>query len=110
MDEMNKYPGIKDHYLIMGNEPIHTAKSIREMIKERGYNYLYLPYYSPELNPIEQFWSILESAIKREFVLKKGSISAKVKESTKNIPQSALDRFAHYSVERFDGCLLERPI
>jgi transposase len=91
MDEMNKYPEIKDHYLIMGNEPIHTTKLIREMIKERGYNYLYLPYYSPELNPIEQFWSILESAIK-------------------SIPQSALDRFAHYSVKRFDGCLLERPI
>ncbi|KAG1157572.1 hypothetical protein G6F37_006579 [Rhizopus arrhizus] len=80
MDEMNKYPEIKDHYLIM------------------------------ELNPIEQFWSILESAIKREFVLKKDSIPAKVKESIKSIPQPALDRFAHYSVERFDGCLLERPI
>lgn len=37
----------------MGNEPIYTAKLIREMIKERGYNYLCLPHYSPELNPIE---------------------------------------------------------
>ena len=53
--EMDKFPEMKGHYLIMDNAPIHTGKIIGEMIKEHGYNCIYLPSYSPELNPIEQF-------------------------------------------------------
>lgn len=41
----------------MDNAPIHTIDAIDAMITERGYKYVYLPPYSPELNPNEQFWS-----------------------------------------------------
>jgi transposase len=72
--EMDKFPEMKRHYLTMDNVPIHTGKIIGEMIEERGYKYVYLPPYSPELNPIEQFWSVVKSSVKREFVLKKDAI------------------------------------
>ncbi len=46
---------MKEFYTIMDNAPIHTADDIDEMISKRGYKSIYLPPYSPELNPIENF-------------------------------------------------------
>ena len=35
----------------------HRPKRIRELIEERGAKLVFLPSYSPELNPIEQAFS-----------------------------------------------------
>ncbi|KAL1931415.1 hypothetical protein VTP01DRAFT_9557 [Rhizomucor pusillus] len=70
LDEMDKYPQMKGHYLVMDNSPIHTSKDIAKYIEFRGYRCAYLPPYSPELNPIEQFWSVAKSKVKRHrFIL-----------------------------------------
>ncbi|KAG1206990.1 hypothetical protein G6F35_011095 [Rhizopus arrhizus] len=61
MDEMDCIPEMKGYYIVMDNAPIHTADTIEAMITERGYKCVYLPPYSPELNPIEQFWSIIKN-------------------------------------------------
>ncbi|CEJ05609.1 hypothetical protein RMCBS344292_19547 [Rhizopus microsporus] len=55
LDEMDKHPHMKGHYIVMDNAPIHTHENIRKYIEYRGYKCVYLPTYSPELNPIEQF-------------------------------------------------------
>ena len=55
MDEMDQHSHMKEHYLIMDNAPIHKSEDIAKYIISRGYRYAYLPSYSPELNPIEQF-------------------------------------------------------
>ena len=52
---MDKHPHMKEHYIIMDNAPIYTHKNIKKYIEYRGYKCVYLPAYSPELNPIEQF-------------------------------------------------------
>jgi transposase len=57
LDEMGKFPEMKGFYLIMDNAPIHTSKEVEEMVVSRCYNCDYLPPYSIELNPIEQFGS-----------------------------------------------------
>ena len=56
MDEMDQYPHMKGHYLVMDNAPIHTSEDITKYFESRGYRCAYLPSYSPELNPIEQCW------------------------------------------------------
>ncbi|CEG82071.1 hypothetical protein RMATCC62417_16195 [Rhizopus microsporus] len=53
MDEMDQYPHMKGHCLVMDNAPIHTSVDIAKYIEYRGYRYIYLPSYSLELNPIE---------------------------------------------------------
>lgn len=65
MDEMDKYKQMKGHYLVMDNAPIHKSDYISKYIESRGYRCAYLPSYAPELNPIEQFWSVVKSAIAR---------------------------------------------
>lgn len=43
--------------VIMDNLSAHKVAGIRELIEARGAQLLYLPPYSPDLNPIEQAWS-----------------------------------------------------
>jgi DDE superfamily endonuclease len=47
-------PKLKEgQIVIMDNLGAHRPKRIRELIEERGCELLYLPSYSPDLNPIE---------------------------------------------------------
>ncbi|CEP09554.1 hypothetical protein [Parasitella parasitica] len=79
MDEMDKHPEIfKDNYLIMDNAPIHTNDAIKLLNESRGYRCVYLPPYSPDLNPIEQFWSICKSKLKREKLLKEETLTSRI--------------------------------
>lgn len=41
----------------MGNLGAHKGERVRELIQSRGCKLLYLPPYSPDLNPIEEGFS-----------------------------------------------------
>jgi transposase len=43
--------------LIMDNHPVHHAKRVVEFLEDQNIQYIYLPAYSPELNPIEEAFS-----------------------------------------------------
>lgn len=57
----------KKVYIILDNAKPHTASSIKqlEQIHENKLKLLYLPPYSPELNPQENVWNILKKYIYR---------------------------------------------
>jgi len=40
--------------VVMDNLGAHRPKKVKELIEERGCELLYLPSYSPDLNPIER--------------------------------------------------------
>lgn len=42
--------------VIMDNLSVHKVASIRELIENCGATLIYLPPYSPDLNPIEKAW------------------------------------------------------
>jgi transposase len=50
---MDRFPGVKEYWLIIDNVPMHTDKIIGELVKEHGYKCVYLPPYSPKLNLIK---------------------------------------------------------
>jgi transposase len=50
--------------VILDNVGAHKSERIRELIRERGAMLLFLPPYSPDLNPIEFAWSKLKAALK----------------------------------------------
>lgn len=62
MDTLDK-SDMKGQYLVMDNAPIHKTKVIQKLIEDRGYKCLYLPPYSPFLNPIEKFWSKTKAGV-----------------------------------------------
>jgi transposase len=51
-------------YLILDNAAVHKSKEVVALLDEHKINYLYLPPYSPEFNPIELAWSKLKNFIR----------------------------------------------
>ena len=51
----------KNSYLIIDNASFHKGEYIEELIKSYNINLIYLPTYSPDLNPIEKKWSQIKS-------------------------------------------------
>lgn len=52
--------------IVMDNVSFHKSKATKEIIEKAGHSLLYLPPYSPDLNPIEKFWANMKRYIKNE--------------------------------------------
>lgn len=50
--------------VIMDNLSAHKSQRITKFIEECGAKVLYLPPYSPDLNPIEKMWSKIKSILR----------------------------------------------
>jgi transposase len=51
--------------VIMDNVGVHKVMGVREAIEASGADVIYLPPYSPDLNPIEQFFSKLKALLRK---------------------------------------------
>jgi transposase len=51
--------------LIMDNHPVHHAKIVEQYLNEHNIKFLFLPPYSPQLNPIEEAFSKIKQYIKK---------------------------------------------
>jgi transposase len=51
--------------VVMDNVSVHKVAGVREVIEARGATLRYLPPYSPDLNPIEQFFSKLKAILRK---------------------------------------------
>ena len=58
------------------NDPKHTCKLVREYIKETGLEVLEWPSCSPDLNPIENLWSIIKGKVYKKFPKTKNELKA----------------------------------
>lgn len=54
-----------DDIVIMDNLSTHKVKGVRELIEARGAGLLYLPSYSPDLNPIEMAFAKLKALLRK---------------------------------------------
>lgn len=53
--------------VVMDNASFHHSERISQMCADAGVKLVYLPPYSPDLNPIEEFFAELKSFIKRNW-------------------------------------------
>ena len=52
--------------VIMDNLSAHKSDKARQLVEAVGCRWEFLPSYSPDFNPIEQFWSKFKSDLRRE--------------------------------------------
>lgn len=52
--------------LVMDNLNVHKVEGVRTRVQAVGARLLYLPPYSPDLNPIEKAWSKLKQLLRGE--------------------------------------------
>jgi transposase len=53
------------HIVVMDNLSSHKGSRVRELIEECGCELMYLPPYSPDLNPIEEAFSKLKALLRK---------------------------------------------
>ena len=51
--------------LVMDNMKSHHAKAVKNLLDSSGVRYIYLPPYSPDLNPIEKLWSKVKAFLRK---------------------------------------------
>jgi transposase len=73
--------------LVMDNASFHRSDAVERLCAEAGVKLLYLPPYSPDLNPIEEFFAELKAFIKRSW------------QSYADVPQQDFAAFLEWCVD-----------
>lgn len=74
LENMNPFPG-KNSVIVMDNHSIHKSDELREMVEAKGCRLVYLPCYSPDLNPIEEMFSYVKGWMRRNHEYVRGELS-----------------------------------
>jgi transposase len=53
--------------LVMDNASFHHSERVAQLCSEAGVKLVYLPPYSPDLNPIEEFFGVLKTFIRKRW-------------------------------------------
>ena len=90
----------------MDNAPIQTVDKIEEVVSKSGQRIIYLPPYSPELDPIENFWSTMKGYVKRTKFCDTNDLKMRVAEASNEIRLSTLMNISQHSVKILDKFFL----
>lgn len=64
LPKCGRFPA-KNSVIVMDNASFHHSEKVRQLCRDAGVLLIYLPPYSPDYNPIEEFFSELKAYIKR---------------------------------------------
>jgi transposase len=106
MDVLDKN-SMQGYYLVMDNAPIHTPAKVRDLIESRRYKCLYLPPYSPFLNPVEEFWSKVKDGVRRNALTADDRLSDRICESVQKVTHANCQAWIRHAVSFFARCELE---
>ena len=84
--------------VVMDNLSSHKVQGVSERIERAGAELLYLPPYSPDLNPIEKAWAKIKQLIRSEKPRTNEALQQAIAEALQKItPQNAQAWFRTYS-------------
>lgn len=86
----------KRHIVIMDNVAFHQVCGVKEAIEATGAKLIYLPPYSPDLNPIEQMWGKLKSFLRKESARTLAAFAVSVKKAFVTITSTDLINWYHH--------------
>jgi transposase len=85
--------------VVMDNLSAHKVAEIRELIRAAGAELLYLPPYSPDLNPIEKAWAKLKQLLRSAKARTAEALDRAIAEFLPQItPQNAQAWFRHSEI------------
>ncbi len=89
--------------VVMDNLSPHKLKRVREVIEAAGAQLLYLPPYSPDLNPIEKAWAKLKQSLRAAKARTSGLLEQAVAEGLRAISAdnaAAWFRYCGYGIQQ----------
>ena len=91
----------KEIVIFCDNFNSHRADYTRQIARDSSINLVFLPKYSPDLNPIEYIWKSIKRVISRSFVRDIDHMRALIRDSF--LENASKLSFAGYWIERFLG-------
>jgi transposase len=83
----------RGHIVVMDNLSVHKSKRVQRLIEEAGATLLFLPPYSPDMNPIEGAFSKVESVLRK--------VAARTREALVEATGRALDTITTEDIRGF---------
>ena len=77
-----------DDIVVMDNMRSHHAKVVKNLLDEKHIQYLYLPPYSPDYNPIENMWSKIKANMRKQKVRTAALLSEAIRKAFSTIRTS----------------------
>ena len=95
--------------LVMDNARIHHAVDVINFLEENSIRYMFLPPYSPELNPIELFFGTVKAAYRKEGPARtRGEMKRRIRETFDAVDEGT-DMTRYYNhMRQFVGKALNR--
>ena len=88
LEEVRNLNPIRRICLIIDNYSVHKAKKVRRRAKNLNIKLIYLPPYSPDLNPIEFIWKSIKRVISTSQAINKEELSYLVKDNFNTLAKS----------------------
>jgi transposase len=96
--------------VVLGNLAAHKVTGVRQAIAAAGASILYLPPYSPDLNPIEQLFAKLKALLRKAAARTKDALWQLIGHLLAAVPSSEcanyLNHCGHGSIQRENACLM----
>lgn len=77
--------------VVMDNLNMHKSLATRRLIEAAGATPIYLPTYSPELNPIELLWAHLKRQLRKLAIDSEPQLRRAVRQLRPRVPDSHID-------------------
>lgn len=97
--------GLENMYIVMDNAAIHKTPDVLRAIHEHGHTPLFLPPYSPMLNPIEECWAKIKQEVRKTPLTKSEIIADRIEEAAKKITKENCRGWVRHSQKFFAKCL-----
>lgn len=104
MDILDNH-NMKGMHLVMDNASIHHGERVIQAAAQRGYKPLFLPPYSPFLNPIEECWAKLKANVRRNPLSSQDKLSPRVLEAAHTITAQDCQGWIRHSESFWQRCL-----
>ena len=74
--------------VVWDNLGAHRSQAVREVIEAKGARLLFLPPYSPDMNPIERCWSKIKTFLRAAKARSREALDAAIKEALTTVTES----------------------
>lgn len=97
--------GLQNMYIVMDNASIHKTAGVIAAIEKHHHIPLFLPPYSPFLNPIEECWAKVKAEVRKNPLSSKDSLVERIEEAARTVSAKDCQGWIRHSQKYFASCL-----
>jgi hypothetical protein len=93
--------GLGSNFTFMhDNDPKHTSAMVKDWLRDNGIQVMQWPSSSPDLNPMEHLWDVLEDRVKKHDSKNKAELAQHLIEEWNKIDLSVLEKLVNSAPSR----------